>query len=263
MSPVPVLTREEAQVYSGKLTDFISRYASSEAYSDWTYYKTYLLLTWVHELAGHPVILERVEALIGSDVLLWNAFLLPNRHSPKSISGGTKMRPTGPSNLWRQVVSVWLALSPVGPANGGMRMIPGSHLWGQLPHEKTYDSSSMLRRGQRVTGAVDETNAVDIVLAIGEASFHHTGTLHGSGANRTDAWRLGVGLNYVGGDVGPVVGHSDSALLLRGSAEHSGFMLKIPPRVDLDAQALEHYDEIVHRSRSRYRDVRNEERGRE
>jgi non-heme Fe2+,alpha-ketoglutarate-dependent halogenase len=156
---------------------------------------------------------------------------------------------------------VWLALSPVGPANGSMRMIPGSHLLGQLAHEKTYDSSSILRRGQRVTGAVDETNAVEIVLAIGQASFHHTVTLHGSGANRTDAWRLGVGFNYVGGDVGPVAGHLDSALLLRGSAERSGFMLETPPRADLDAQALEHYDEIVQRSGSRYRDVKSKDRG--
>ena len=250
------LTLEEAQVYSGKLTDFISRYASSAAYANWTYYKTYLLLTWVYELAGHPVILERVETLIGPDVLLWNAFIPAKPPHSEAHFGWHQDATYWPIEPLEQVVSVGLALSSVGPANGGMRMIPGSHLLGQLPHERTCDPSSMLRRGQRVTSAVDEKNAVDIVLDIGEASFHHTVTLHVSDPNRTDAWRLGVGLNYVGGDVGPQAGHSDSALLLRGSAEHSGFILETPPRADMDAQALEYYDEIVHRSGSRYMDVR-------
>ena len=93
-------------------------------------------------------------------------------------------------------MSAWVALSPVNQLSGGMQMVRGSHLLGDLPHETTYDDCSMLKRGQQITTTIDENDVFGISLEPGQASIHHTLTLHRSGPNQSDDWRLGVGLNY-------------------------------------------------------------------
>ena len=57
-----------------------------------------------------------------------------------------------------------------------MRVIPGSYGLGRLPHEMTFDKDSLLRRGQRITVPVEESRAVELVLAPGEMSLLVRGT---------------------------------------------------------------------------------------
>ena len=126
---------------------------------------------------------------------------------------------------------------------------------GQLPHEVTYDESSMLKRGQQVIQPVDEAEICDIDLAPGQASFHHTLVLHRSGPNRSENWRVGVGLNFVSAEVAPLPGYEDSAMPLRGNTEDSRFERTRPPLSDLDAEALERYEAVLRRQSKRYSDV--------
>jgi hypothetical protein len=113
----------------------------------------------------------------------------------------------------------------------------------------------MLRRGQRVTCEIDEARAVGTPLRPGQASVHHPLTLHGSGANTSGSWRLGMGFNFVAGDVGPRKGHRDSALLLRGSNEASGFAPETPPDADLSPAALASHRAARELGASRYADT--------
>jgi ectoine hydroxylase-related dioxygenase (phytanoyl-CoA dioxygenase family) len=154
-----------------------------------------------------------------------------------------------------QIVSAWVALSPVNRSNGGMQMVRGSHLIGPLAHEATYDKTSMLRRGQQVCIPIDDTQVVDIDLIPGQASIHHTQMLHRSSANESDEWRLGVGFNYVSSNVGPLAGHHDSAILLRGNADGTGFTLTEPPQSDLDKASLENFARLQQLQSKRYEDV--------
>ena len=148
-----------------------------------------------------------------------------------------------------------LALNDVSPKNGGMRMVRGSWRLGQLEHEVTYRSDSMLRRGQQVTCALDESQTVDIVLKPGQASFHGAYTLHGSGPNKSDHWRLGVGMNFVAATVSPVQQHRASAMLVRGSAGSTRFELETPPQSDLHPDALAHFAWAQELAKTRYADV--------
>ena len=132
-------------------------------------------------------------------------------------------------------------------------MVPGSHRTGQQPHEMTRDEDSMLRRGQRVIGGVDESGVTDIVLAAGEASLHHPLTIHSSGDNLSDQWRLAVTLNYVSSRVLPDPGYAESALLVRGSySPHGPFHLEQAPSGTLSTQALANYEKAVADSARRY-----------
>ena len=255
VSAIDVLPPERAEYYSAKCQSFVDSYSSHPNYPEWTYYRTELVLKWVSELAAEDLLLDIVEDLIGPDILLWNAFLPAKPPGTDAYFGWHQDATYWPVTPTDQIVSAWVALSPVDQLSGGMQMVRGSHLLGQLPHESTYDSSSMLKRGQRITTSVDETEIIDIDLEPGQASIHHTLTLHRSGPNKSDTWRLGVGFNYASARVGPLPGYEDSAMPLRGDFDGSRFTFTRPPRSDLDAEALRNYEAALKRQSKRYSDV--------
>ena len=251
---VDVLSPQRAEYYSGKCKAFIDAYASHPDYSEWTYYRTELLLAWVAELAREELLLDSVEALIGPDILLWNAFLPAKPPASNARFGWHQDATYWPVAPTDQIASAWVALSPVDQSRGGMQMVRGSHLLGQLPHD-TGDEHSMLKRGQRVDTDIDENDICNIDLQPGQASFHHTLTLHRSGANQSADWRLGVGLNYVSAQVGPLPGYEDSAMPLRGDVQGSAFAFNQAPASDLDDEALKRYAAALERQSRRYSDV--------
>ena len=255
LSGVDVLPTNRTDYYSKKCKAFVDSYESHSSFSEWTYYRTELILKWVAELASEESLLDVIEELIGPDILLWNAFL-PVKPPQTDVYFGWHQDATyWPVTPTEQIVSAWVALSPVNQFCGGMQMVRGSHLLGALHHEATYDDSSMLKRGQRVTTAIDNDEVFDIDLQPGQASIHHTLTLHRSGPNNSDDWRLGVGLNYVSSQVGPLPGYEDSAMPLRGNVENSSFTFTHPPQSDLDSVALENFDAALQRQLKRYSDV--------
>ena len=107
-------------------------------------------------------------------------------------------------------VTVWVALSdPVGPQEGCLAFLQGSHLAGQLCHVEEFETETadtaentgenMLSRRQRVIYNVKETDEwVTIPLRAGEATVHHFLTIHKSGHNHhpTQA-RVGLALRYI------------------------------------------------------------------
>jgi len=252
---VDILPPERTAYYAGRFVEFIEQYREHPNYPEWTYGKTELLLGWVVELASEKVLLDVVESLIGHDILLWNAFLPAKAPRTSGLFGWHQDATYWPVTPTERIVSAWVALSIVNQACGAMRMVRGSHQLGPVSHKKTFDVKSMLKRGQRADVDANNPNVVCIDLAPGQASFHHTLTLHCSGPNESNNWRLGVGLNYAAGEVAPRPGHSDSAMLLRGVSANTGFVLEEPPNADLSPRALANFAEAARRQKSRYADV--------
>jgi non-heme Fe2+,alpha-ketoglutarate-dependent halogenase len=257
VSEVDVLPMDRTAYYAEKCKAFIDSYKSHPDFSEWTYYRTELVLKWVAELASEESLLDVIEELIGPDILLWNAFLPVKPPRTDAYFGWHQDATYWPVSPTEQIVSAWIALSPVNQDCGGMQMVRRSHLCGALNHETTYDDSSMLKRGQQVTTPIDNKQIFDINLHPGQASIHHTLTLHRSGPNNSDNWRLGVGFNYVSAQVGPLPGYEDSAMPLRGNVEKSRFILTQAPQSDLDAAALESFDVALRRQSKRYSDVQD------
>ena len=255
LAGVDVLSRERTAYYAGKYAEFIEKYREHPSYPEWTYGKTELLLGWVVELASEKALLDIVEALLGPDILLWNAFLPAKAPRTSGLFSWHQDATYWPVAPTERIVSAWVALSVVHRSNGAMQMVRGSHRRGPVQHEMTFDTKSMLRRGQQAQVDADNPNIVGIDLAPGQASFHHTLTLHCSSPNESDDWRLGVGLNYAAADVSPLPGHSDSAMLLRGSSGNTGFVLEEPPDFDLSPLALSRFVDAALRQKARYADA--------
>ena len=248
-----LLSPDKTKLYREEMVRFVAAYGEHPSYKDWTYFKSHIVLHWVAQIAAEPEVLDAVERVLGPDIQLWNSFL-PIK--PPKSGGHFGWHQDG--TFWdiaplEETVTVWLALDAVSLTNGGMRMIRGSHRRGQMMHEVTYDPNSMLRRGQRIDGDIDESAAEEVPLSAGQASLHNAMILHGSAANDSADWRYAVGLNYVSGNVKPINGYRDSAWVVRGKRQVLGFEDEQPAQKrSPTAAALREYDICVTRSASRY-----------
>jgi ectoine hydroxylase-related dioxygenase (phytanoyl-CoA dioxygenase family) len=85
-------------------------------------------------------------------------------------------------------VSVWIALDPATRENGCLKLIPGSHT-ALAAHDGAAAPGEAF--GRRLSeGAVDESQAVTLECAVGDAVLFHDLTLHASHPNvaKTDRW---------------------------------------------------------------------------
>ena len=98
------------------------------------------------------------------------------------------------------MITCWVALTPMQAENGSLTYISGSHLWpsidpkeeglnaGDVPHHALIGIAE--RRG--LAGSPHTVTA-----PAGSISFHHGRTWHGSTPNTTDHWRNAIGIHLV------------------------------------------------------------------
>jgi phytanoyl-CoA hydroxylase len=114
---------------------------------------------------------------------------------------------TGQAVLWHQdgsywpldpmeVVTLWLAVSDSTPENGCMRVIPATHHMALKDVEARTDVDNVLGSALRPE-LVDDSRAIDIVLKAGDVSIHHPNLIHGSEANHSPDWRMGLTIRYI------------------------------------------------------------------
>lgn len=181
------------------------------------------------EITRLPAILDRVEALLGSDIVVFSTsmFCKPPR-SAKFVSWHQDL------TYWRltgtEAVTVWLALSPATRQSGCMRMLPGSHLRELVPHRDTFNRDNLLTRGQSIVEIPNDNDVVDVELLPGQFSVHHGHTFHGSHPNRSHDRRIGISINYVTPAMANRDGIKPMARLVRGRDRYGHFRLTPPPR---------------------------------
>jgi len=206
--------------------------------------KPHLIFTWAADLVRHPAILDTVEDVLGPNLLCWSSsFFIKEPHDPSYVSWHQDSTYWGLSRP--DIVTAWVAFSVSEVANGCMRVIPGSHLKDQLPHNDTFAENNLLTRGQEVMVEVDPKEAVNIELQPGEFSLHHVRIVHGSEPNAADYRRIGYAIRYLPTDVRQVVGERDSATLVRGIDEFHYFDMEPRPKADLDPEAVALHKQIT------------------
>jgi hypothetical protein len=157
------------------------------------------------DFAQHPDLLDIAEQIIGPDLILWGSqvFSKPARDGmaiPWHQDGQYwPMRPLS-------TVTVWIAVDRATIENGCLRVIPGTHEGGLMPHE-TSDADGLALNQGVAKGAFDEREAVDIELEAGQISLHHAMLVHGSNANRSATRRCGYAIRYM-----PATSHFDRTL---------------------------------------------------
>ena len=124
---------------------------------------------------------------------------------------------------WHQDYSYWTRTAPAchltinimlddaDEQSGCVQFVPGSHRWGLLP-KLPFDAPLEAIRAHLPAGTAWQP--VPVPLRAGQATIHHSHTLHGSDQNRSERWRRAAVLNYLGGHVRVADG---SAPLLRGT----------------------------------------------
>ena len=208
--------------------------------------ETHFVLPWVYEIVSHPGVLDAVESLLGPNLLVWNTnwfAKMPGEKTYVSMHQDGTYWNLRPAN----VVTAWVALSPSTPANGGMRVIPGTHLQPALPQRETYVPDNALSRGQEIAVAIDEQQAVDLALQAGEMSLHHIWIVHGSNPNTSTTPRIGIAIRYVTPNVVQESPGRPLAILVRGQDDCGNFELLSPPREQVPIEA---HIEIINRIRS-------------
>ena len=207
--------------------------------------KMHTIMTSAWELASHPKALDIVEALIGPDILLFNAtYIVKEAGAFSHVSWHQDLTYWGLEN--DEQVSMWLALSPATEESGCMRMLPGSHKVGRLHHETTDDSSNVLLQGQTVRGVAEE-EAVLCPLQPGQASFHHGWTLHASLPNKSNDRRIGLNVQYLSTRNRQTKHDLDSAILVRGEDRYQHFHKDTPAYGDFEPEALRRHEELQRR----------------
>jgi len=204
--------------------------------------KVHLLLPWIWDLVHDPRIVDPVTAILGPDVLCWASGFFDKRPGEaRHVPWHQDATYWGLSEP--QALTAWLAFTPSGPENGGLRVVPGTHR-APVHHRDTFDNTNMLPGREEVAVEVDEAQAVDIVLAPGEMSLHHLLLVHGSRPNQGSERRCGLAIRYIAGHLGRARGARGTATLVRGR-DHGGFALEQGPEAPFDPAATARYRDIV------------------
>lgn len=165
----------------------------------------------LRDLVGHRRVTEPCAQLLGVDRLrFWHdqVFAKPPQH--KGVVP------------WHQDYSYWtrtapachitmnLMLDDADQESGCMQFVPGSHRWGLMP-QIAFDAPLEAIRAHLPDDVAWAPRAVPV--RAGQATLHHSHTLHGSDWNRSARWRRATALNYMGPHVRVADG---SQPLLRG-----------------------------------------------
>ncbi len=233
---IPVLTPEEVRKYRNSLEEYERQTGKPLGFPEKT--KPYLLFDWADEIVHHPLILDAVEDVIGPDVLVYHTTLW------------TKEPGAGTYVIWHQddayfqldppeQVTAWVALAEASVEAGCMRMVPGSHKLGCLPHTDNPSDKNIIRRGLGIHGRFNDEDGVHVPLHAGELSLHNTHTAHASNPNNSNDRRIGVGISYIPAHVKPKTEPRSSALLVRGRDKYNHFHKEERLRVPLSVEARE------------------------
>lgn len=238
LHPIPVLSPGEVHRFRRELEAWEHDRGAPIDFPEKS--KSYLLFDWADQLVHHPNILDAVEDVIGPDILVYHSTLF------------LKEAHTGAFVRWHQDstyfylephlhVTAWVALSDASELAGCMRALPGSHRWGNIPHDDQPGPLNMIRRGQGISQRFDGETGVPMPIAAGEMSLHHTDLVHASGANDSDDRRIGYAISYIPAHVQPVGAVRPHALCVRGR-DHGHFVPEKRLR-----QALSPQDQAQHR----------------
>ena len=147
------------------------------------------------ELVTHPTIVGEIGQLVGDRaVRLWHDQI---QYKPATVGGANHWHQDGP--YWpilkpKSQLTAWVALDDADEDNGCMRMVPGSHLWGD--HVKYLES---LPNFDAMPDSFEghEVDVVSCPVKKGGVHFHHSLTWHGSGPNHSGRPRRAIALHYM------------------------------------------------------------------
>ena len=187
---------------------------------------SYLLLPWAARLARDPRILDKVEDLLGPDLLVFTStFFIKEPHSPTIAAWHQDSTYYGLEP--KESVTAWIALTEASEAAGCMEALSFQGRPRQFSHISRVVKHSVNRASQVITEPLDdlfkEGPPVAMPLEPGCFSLHHGLCPHRSGPNTTSHRRIGLGLHYTPTRTRPSGSVRHAALLVRGTDRYGHF----------------------------------------
>jgi ectoine hydroxylase-related dioxygenase (phytanoyl-CoA dioxygenase family) len=105
------------------------------------------------------------------------------------------------------MITAWVALQDTDLTNGGLRTITGSHKWGLLEDSATFFDKDMETLKTRFSRYGHNWLDESCIMKAGQVAFHHSLTLHGSGANTRDEPRLAIAVHMMSQNCAYQSGH--------------------------------------------------------
>ncbi len=253
LSPFPLLSEAERQdclAGLARFEDWIGGPVNGVEELQWRT-MPYLLMPWAAKLAQDPRILDRVEQLIGPDILIYTStFFIKEPHS--SAIAAWHQDSTYYGLAPAEEVTAWVALSEASAEAGCMECLSFNGAPTQLRHKARVVANSVNRAAQIIIDPLDDTNVAAMPLQAGEFSMHHGLCPHRSGPNRSNHRRIGLGLNFIPTSVASTGSVRPAAMLVRGEDRYGHFDLIQPVTTELTAAAVAAHADAIGRYRANY-----------
>jgi non-haem Fe2+, alpha-ketoglutarate-dependent halogenase len=255
LSPFPLLDeaeRQECLQGLARLEAFIGAPVNAMKDLKWRA-KPYVTLPWALRLATDSRILDKVEGLLGPDLLLYTGtFFIKEANTATWADWHQDSTYHGYDPI--EEVNAWIALTDATEEAGCMEMLSSDGALRLMRHEAHVVENSVNRAAQRIIEPLDADRAVPTPLKAGEISFHHGLCPHRSGPNRANHRRIGLGFNYIPAYLKPTGSFPMSMMLVRGEDRWNHFGTVKPPVAELDKQAIAEHERVVNLYRETYRE---------
>ncbi len=239
---LPLLSAKEV---TGLRSDAEEIFAACEPQLHNHVLQVHTVLPWAHALATRPDLLDRVESLLGPDLLLWKSKCFVKFPGSATVPWHQDMP------HWDLVppvsVTAWIALTPSHAGNGCVRVVPGSHHQGCVSHAVDKGDGSLLTSGLHIDPP-PEADTTCIELRAGQMSLHDGYILHGSECNVGDEPRIGIAFVYVPATARQQGEAHTGAMLVRGNDRAGFFPLAAPPLADA---------QVINRARAAFAEYRD------
>jgi len=239
VAPIRIISKEDAAACRAELETFERAHPDKVGLIDM---KANLLFRWIDRLTRNETLMRAVEPLIGPNVLCENVGF--RNKAPDNKTYVSWHQDTVYLKFEPRIITCWLALTPATVENGCLKIIPGSHKWGDMPHKEKVDPYSMLTRGHYVSTEFDTSNATYVTLEAGEGLLIDTAVLHASEPNLTKDRRMGMLIDMVPAS-GKKLNGRESAMLVHGHDRWGHFDHEVPPEEDFGEAERERHRKAV------------------
>lgn len=153
---------------------------------------------FMHRLVGDSRLLDIAEQFLGPNIALFAAHYIA-----KTPRTGRAVQWHQDGSYWplepMEVTTLWVAGTPSTVENGCMRVLPGTQNNTLLKRRDLMklDTDKFVLGVGIHPDQIDESDAVDLELDAGDISIHNPSIIHGSNANTSDQWRVGLTLRYI------------------------------------------------------------------
>jgi hypothetical protein len=190
--PIRVLSTGEAENYRSQLDEIEAHLGAGIKRLDHSQF----FFRWAYRLSTHPAVLDAIEDLLGPDILVHSTRIF-YKHARDGSFVTWHQDGTYSNLVGRPSPTAWVALTESNAQNGCLRVAPGSHERGLLPHLEIPTEENLLSHGQRAEVEIDPNGVLDVVLRPGEMSIHHSSLLHSSLPNQSSMSRIGFSMTYI------------------------------------------------------------------